>query len=70
MPVWHPQYLHHAYKIRALDEPLGLSGGEDQATLIATSDVVEAMYPSGEVIYSAQQSPGMPAREFSGDSLS
>lgn len=35
--------MHHAYKIRALDEPLGLLGGEDQATLIAASDVVEEM---------------------------
>ena len=43
VPLWHPQYLHHAYKIRALDEPLGLLGGEDQATLIAASDVVQKM---------------------------
>lgn len=43
VPLWHPQYLHHAYKIRALNEPLGLLGGEDQATLIAASDVVQEM---------------------------
>lgn len=43
VPLWHPQYLHHAYKIRALDEPRGLLGGADQATLIASKDAVEAM---------------------------
>ncbi|WAB99749.1 hypothetical protein OSW16_08945 [Pseudomonas putida] len=31
VPLRHPQYLHHAYKIRALDEPLGQLGGEDHA---------------------------------------
>jgi len=35
--------LHHAFQIRVLDEPLELLGGEDQATLIAASDVVLAM---------------------------
>lgn len=43
VPLWHPQYLHHAYKIRALAEPLGLLGGEDQATLIAATEVVTNM---------------------------
>jgi len=34
VPLWHPQALHHRYKIRALAEPLGLSGGADKATVI------------------------------------
>ncbi len=34
VPLWHPQYLHNRYTIRALDEPKGLLGGVDQATLI------------------------------------
>jgi glycine betaine/proline transport system substrate-binding protein len=34
VPRWHPQALHHRYKIRALAEPLGLLGGVDRATLI------------------------------------
>lgn len=34
VPLWHPQYLHHRYRIRALREPLGLLGGADQATLL------------------------------------
>jgi glycine betaine/proline transport system substrate-binding protein len=28
IPLWHPQALHHRYKIRALDEPKGLLGGQ------------------------------------------
>lgn len=43
VPLWHPQYLHHAYKIRALAEPRGLLGGPDQATLIASAEAVQAM---------------------------
>jgi glycine betaine/proline transport system substrate-binding protein len=38
IPLWHPQALHHRYKIRALDEPKGLLGGRDQATLIVRRD--------------------------------
>jgi glycine betaine/proline transport system substrate-binding protein len=34
VPLWHPQFLHHRYTIRPLDEPLGLLGGQDDATLI------------------------------------
>ncbi|MGZ2745226.1 glycine betaine ABC transporter substrate-binding protein [Burkholderia stagnalis] len=34
VPLWHPQYLHHRYRIRALNEPKGLLGGVDEATLI------------------------------------
>jgi glycine betaine/proline transport system substrate-binding protein len=38
IPLWHPQWLHHRYRIRALDEPKGLLGGRDQATLIVRLD--------------------------------
>lgn len=38
VPLWHPQYLHARYSIRALDEPKGLLGGTDQATLIVRRD--------------------------------
>jgi glycine betaine/proline transport system substrate-binding protein len=34
VPLWHPQYLHYTHRIRALREPLGLLGGQDEATLI------------------------------------
>ncbi|MBY3165696.1 glycine/betaine ABC transporter substrate-binding protein [Rhizobium laguerreae] len=38
IPLWHPQYLHNRYKIRALDEPLGLLGSRDEATLLVRKD--------------------------------
>lgn len=38
VPLWHPQYLHNRYKIRALADPKGLLGGVDQATLIVRRD--------------------------------
>jgi len=34
VPLWHPQFLHNVYKIRALREPRGLLRGRDQATLV------------------------------------
>jgi glycine betaine/proline transport system substrate-binding protein len=41
IPLWHPQYLHARYEIRALAEPKGLLGGTDQATLIIRKDAEE-----------------------------
>jgi len=38
IPLWQPQWLHHRYRIRELDEPKGLLGGTDQATLIVRKD--------------------------------
>ena len=38
IPLWHPHYLHHRYRIRALAEPNGLLGGVDEATLIVRRD--------------------------------
>ncbi|WP_086931870.1 glycine betaine ABC transporter substrate-binding protein [Agarilytica rhodophyticola] len=38
IPLWHPQWLHNRYRIRALDEPKGLLGGRDEATLIMRND--------------------------------
>lgn len=34
VPLWHPQFLHNRYAIRALKEPLGLLGVQDEATLL------------------------------------
>ncbi len=34
VPLWHPQFLHHRHRIRALREPLGLLRGQDEATLV------------------------------------
>lgn len=38
VPLWHPQWLNHRYKIRALLEPRGLLGGRDEATLIVRKE--------------------------------
>jgi glycine betaine/proline transport system substrate-binding protein len=38
IPLWHPQFLHHRYTMRALAEPKGLLGGVDQATLVVRRD--------------------------------
>lgn len=38
VPLWHPQWLHHRYRIRALEDPKGLLGGIDNATLIVRKD--------------------------------
>lgn len=46
VPLWHPQYLHHRYRIRPLREPLGLLGGTDQATLIVRRDAESLIRPS------------------------
>ena len=45
IPLWHPQYLHHRHRIRALVEPKGLLGGTDDATLIIRNDVKGAVDP-------------------------
>lgn len=45
IPLWHPQYLHHDYRIRALAEPKGLLGGTDQATLVARKAVLPHLAP-------------------------
>lgn len=45
VPLWHPQFLHHRFSIRALEEPKGLLGGQDDATLIVREEVAEHMSP-------------------------
>ena len=45
VPLWHPQFLHHRYTIRALEEPKGLLGGQDEATLIASKSTTETFEP-------------------------
>lgn len=37
-PLWHPHYLHHRYPMRALEDPKGLLGGKDEATLMVRRD--------------------------------
>ena len=43
VPLWHPQYLHHSYSIRAIEEPKGLLGGKDKATLIARNEILSQL---------------------------
>ncbi len=38
VPLWHPQYLHHRYRIRELAEPIGLLRGKDAAILVMRRD--------------------------------
>lgn len=46
VPLWHPQYLHNRYRIRPLEEPKGLLGGKDDATLIVRSDAIAKIGPA------------------------
>lgn len=45
LPLWHPQYLHNQYRIRALHEPKGLLGGTDDATLIMRTEAASLIQP-------------------------
>lgn len=38
VPLWHPQFLHHRYRIRELKDPKGLLGSVDRAVLLARED--------------------------------
>lgn len=53
VPLWHPQWLHHRYRIRALDEPKGLLGGTDAATLIIRNTVKDRVHPAAMAELSA-----------------
>jgi glycine betaine/proline transport system substrate-binding protein len=45
VPLWHPQWLHHRYRIRPLEEPKALLGGVDQATLVMSHGLLNTMNP-------------------------
>lgn len=45
IPLWHPQYLHHRHRIRALHEPKHLLGGVDEATLIIRREAEALIHP-------------------------
>ncbi|MGE6650432.1 glycine betaine ABC transporter substrate-binding protein [Shewanella colwelliana] len=40
VPLWHPQFLHHQYPIRDLQDPKGLLGGKDNAVLLANEQTL------------------------------
>lgn len=43
MPLWQPQYLNQAAKLRILEEPKNLLGAADRAYLVAHNDVREKL---------------------------
>nr|AYM53676.1 substrate-binding transporter protein [Cystobacter fuscus] len=45
VPLWHPQHLHHRYRIRELAEPKGLLRGKDEATLILRKEQLSKIEP-------------------------
>ncbi|MGV7186124.1 glycine betaine ABC transporter substrate-binding protein [Xanthomonas axonopodis] len=45
VPLWMPQFLHEKYSIRQLEDPVGVMGGADDATLIARHDVMRQLPP-------------------------
>lgn len=46
VPLWHPQFLHNRYAIRALEEPKGLLGVQDEATLLVRKAARKKMDPA------------------------
>ncbi|MDR0226793.1 MAG: glycine/betaine ABC transporter substrate-binding protein [Burkholderiaceae bacterium] len=45
VPLWHPQYLHSMYRIRALADPDALLRGKDAATLVLRRDAAGLIPP-------------------------
>ncbi|MBN3827526.1 glycine/betaine ABC transporter substrate-binding protein [Burkholderia sp. Ac-20384] len=43
VPLWKPQYLHEKHDIRQLKDPLGVMGGADEATLVATHSLMQQL---------------------------
>lgn len=46
VPLWKPQFLHEKYTIGQLQDPLGVMGGADAATLIVRSALMQQL-PAG-----------------------
>ena len=49
VPLWQPQFLHHKYRIRELDEPKGLLGVVDKALLLCSKSKAEELFSEREV---------------------
>ena len=45
MPLWQPQWLNAAYKVRVLDEPQGIYGKGDTAVLLGHASLKEKLAP-------------------------
>lgn len=48
VPLWQPQFLHHKYRIRELDEPKGLLGVVDKALLLCSESRAEELFSDKE----------------------
>ena len=42
-PLWQPQYLNQAIRLRKLDEPLGLMGGNNRAVLVISKKLASEL---------------------------
>ncbi|WP_369944463.1 glycine betaine ABC transporter substrate-binding protein [Xanthomonas medicagonis] len=49
VPLWKPQFLHEKHAIRQLEDPLGVMGGADEATLIARRGLMARLPPGAAV---------------------
>ena len=47
VPLWHPQWLHQELDFRELDDPLGLLGSQDEATLVLRRDAAPKLNDEG-----------------------
>lgn len=52
MPLWQPQYLNKAHKLRILEEPQQFLGGPNQATLVASRDFWGRLNKKQKAVYS------------------
>jgi glycine betaine/proline transport system substrate-binding protein len=46
MPLWQPQWINAAYKVRALDEPKGIYGKGDWAVLLGHNSLRNKLAPA------------------------
>lgn len=47
VPLWHPQWLHSEITLRELKDPMGLLGGQDDATLVMRRDAMTKINQRG-----------------------
>lgn len=46
VPLWQPQFLHETHHVRVLEDPLGVMGVVDDATLVARKDRLGKLPPA------------------------
>ncbi|AHD11909.1 glycine betaine ABC transporter substrate-binding protein [Phaeobacter gallaeciensis] len=50
VPLWHPQWLNSQSNLRELEDPLGLLGGQDEATLVLRRDAAHKLNSQGRAL--------------------